>query len=50
LDGLSSADAKRRQEIYGTNDLADADGVQPIKIVVAQVANAMAMVRIALGS
>lgn len=43
--GLSSADAKTRLEEYGKNDLGDAEGVQPIKIIIAQIANAMTMVR-----
>lgn len=45
LAGLSPAEAKRRLEEFGTNDLGDAEGVQPLKIVIAQVANAMTMVR-----
>ncbi|EFQ36250.1 potassium/sodium efflux P-type ATPase [Colletotrichum graminicola] len=44
--GLSAADAKARLDEYGRNDLGEADGVQPFKIVVAQVANAMTMVLI----
>lgn len=46
LDGLSPADAKTRLEKYGKNDLGDAEGVQPIRIIIAQVANAMTMVLI----
>lgn len=45
LAGLSPAEAKRRLEQYGPNELGDAEGVQPLKIVIAQVANAMTMVR-----
>ncbi|KAK1957444.1 potassium/sodium efflux P-type ATPase [Colletotrichum sublineola] len=44
--GLSAADAKARLEEYGHNDLGEAEGVQPFKIIVAQVANAMTMVLI----
>ncbi|KAM7197086.1 sodium transport ATPase [Rhypophila sp. PSN 637] len=44
LSGLSPEEAKRRVEEYGTNDLGEAEGVQPIKIVIAQIANAMTMV------
>ncbi|GJC85473.1 sodium transport ATPase 5 [Colletotrichum liriopes] len=44
--GLSAADAKTRLEEYGHNDLGEAEGVQPFKIIVAQVANAMTMVLI----
>ncbi|KAK1753723.1 sodium transport ATPase [Echria macrotheca] len=46
LAGLSPAEAKRRLEEFGSNDLGEAEGVQPIKIVIAQVANAMTMVLI----
>lgn len=45
LGGLAPAEAKRRLDEYGNNDLGDAEGVQPIKIIIAQVANAMTMVR-----
>jgi len=46
LSGLSPEEAKRRLEEFGSNDLGEAEGVQPIKIVIAQVANAMTMVLI----
>ncbi|WYZ45729.1 hypothetical protein EsH8_VIII_001045 [Colletotrichum jinshuiense] len=46
LNGLSAVDAKSRLEDYGHNDLGEAEGVQPFKIIVAQVANAMTMVLI----
>ncbi|KAF9869397.1 potassium/sodium efflux P-type ATPase [Colletotrichum karsti] len=46
LDGLSAADAKSRLEEFGNNDLGEAEGVQPIKIIIAQIANAMTMVLI----
>ena len=45
LAGLAPAEAKRRLEEYGPNELGDAEGVQPLKIVIAQVANAMTLVR-----
>src|SRR4051794_17648558 len=46
LAGLSPEEAKRRLEEFGPNDTGEAEGVQPIKIVIAQVANAMTMVRV----
>ena len=44
--GLDDAEAKRRLEDYGANELGEAEGVSAIKILVAQVANAMTMVLI----
>ncbi|KAK1985740.1 potassium/sodium efflux P-type ATPase [Colletotrichum cereale] len=44
--GLSAAHAKARLDEYGHNDLGEAEGVQPFKIIVAQFANAMTMVLI----
>jgi magnesium-transporting ATPase (P-type) len=44
LSGLTEAEAKQRFETFGNNDLGDAEGVQPLKIIIAQVANAMTMV------
>ena len=46
LAGLSQDEAKSRLGSYGRNELGEADGVQPLKIVIAQVANAMTMVLI----
>ncbi|KAK1522689.1 potassium/sodium efflux P-type ATPase [Colletotrichum paranaense] len=46
LNGLSSQDANSRLEEFGHNDLGEAEGVQPIKIIIAQIANAMTMVLI----
>ncbi|KAF5025637.1 hypothetical protein F66182_2243 [Fusarium sp. NRRL 66182] len=46
LSGLTSAEAKSRHEQFGNNDLGEADGVQPLKIIIAQVANAMTLVLI----
>jgi len=45
-DGLSSADAKARLEEYGRNELGDAGGVNPGKILLRQVANAMTLILI----
>lgn len=42
--GLSSSDAKTRLEEYGPNDLGQGEGVSPVRILVAQVANAMTLV------
>lgn len=42
--GLATAEAKRRVEEYGRNELGDSEGVSPVKIMVAQVANAMTLV------
>ncbi|KAI1840963.1 hypothetical protein JX266_012823 [Neoarthrinium moseri] len=46
LNGLSVAEADSRRERLGLNELGEAEGVQPLKIVVAQIANAMTMVLI----
>ncbi|KAF6806786.1 potassium/sodium efflux P-type ATPase [Colletotrichum sojae] len=46
LNGLSAAEARSRLEKFGHNDLGEAEGVQPFKIIVAQIANAMTMVLI----
>lgn len=43
-DGLTAADAKSRLEKHGRNELGEADGVQPIKIFIGQIANAMTLV------
>lgn len=45
LSGLTPDEAKRRLEEYGKNELGEAEGVQPIKIIIAQIANAMTLVR-----
>lgn len=44
-NGLSAADATKRHEQYGNNDLGEDGGVQPAKILLRQVANAMTLVR-----
>ncbi|KAL2887613.1 Sodium transport ATPase 5 [Ceratocystis lukuohia] len=46
LTGLDPAVAARRLDEIGPNDLGDAPGVQPLRIVIAQIANAMTMVLI----
>jgi len=43
-DGLTSADAKSRLEEYGRNELDNGPGVQPVRILLRQVANAMILV------
>ena len=43
-DGLSEQEAKSRLEDYGRNELDDGPGVQPVKILIRQVANAMMLV------
>lgn len=42
--GLTPADAGARLQTYGKNELGEGAGVQPIKILVRQVANAMTLV------
>lgn len=44
MSGLSVAEADRRLEEFGPNELGEAEGVQPIRIIVAQIANAMTLV------
>lgn len=44
--GLDDTEAKRRLEEYGANELGEVQGVSVIKILIAQVANAMTMVLI----
>lgn len=46
LDGLSPSLAGERLAEFGRNELGEAEGVQPVKIVIAQVANAMSLVLI----
>lgn len=45
-DGLSSDEAKARLDEYGPNELDDGPGVQPVKILIRQIANAMILVLI----
>ena len=44
--GLSKSEATSRHSQYGPNELDDGSGVQPIKILIRQVANAMMLVLI----
>ncbi|KAK5630852.1 hypothetical protein RRF57_006567 [Xylaria bambusicola] len=46
INGLSSDAAKQRLEELGQNALGDSEGVSPLKIIVAQIANAMTLVLI----
>jgi P-type Na+/K+ transporter len=46
VDGLTLQEAKARLEKYGRNELDDGPGVQPFKILLNQVANAMMLVRL----
>ncbi|KAH6704225.1 hypothetical protein BKA61DRAFT_636056 [Leptodontidium sp. MPI-SDFR-AT-0119] len=45
LDGLTEVEAKARFEKYGPNELDDGPGVNPAKILLRQVANAMTLVK-----
>ena len=45
-DGLSAAEAKSRIQKYGKNELEGGPGVQPLKILLRQVANAMMLVKL----
>ncbi len=45
-NGLTAAIARQRLEQYGRNELDDGPGVQPVKILIRQVANAMMLVLI----
>jgi len=44
-DGLTSSEARRRLEEYGSNELGNGPGVQPLRILLRQAANAMILVR-----
>lgn len=44
INGLHTAVAKQRLADYGQNDLGEAEGVSALKIVVAQIVNAMTLV------
>ncbi|KAI5459560.1 sodium transport ATPase [Mariannaea sp. PMI_226] len=46
IDGLSADEAARRLQEFGKNDIGDSEGVSPLQIVVAQIANAMTLVLI----
>lgn len=43
-DGLTESEVRSRLEKYGRNELGDAAGVNPGKILIRQVANAMTLV------
>ena len=45
-DGLSADEAKKRLDQYGRNELGDTGGVNPGKILLRQIANAMTLVLI----
>lgn len=45
-DGLNSEEAKKRLDQYGRNELGDGGGVNPGKILLRQIANAMTLVLI----
>lgn len=44
IHGLSAVEAKSRLEAHGRNELDDGPGVQPFKILLRQIANAMMLV------
>ena len=44
LDGLSEGDAAERLEEFGKNELDNGPGVNPTKILIRQIANAMMLV------
>jgi magnesium-transporting ATPase (P-type) len=44
LDGLSESEAAKRGEEYGKNELDNGPGVNPTKILIRQIANAMMLV------
>lgn len=43
-DGLTEEEAKRRLEQYGRNEFGEQHGVQPLKIFIGQIANALTLV------
>lgn len=43
-DGLTPEEAKKRLEEYGRNEFGEQKGVQPLRIIGAQLANAMTLV------
>jgi len=47
--GLTEEEAKNRKNIYGPNQLDEGPGVQPFRILVHQVANALTLVSCRLG-
>lgn len=47
-NGLSPEEAQRRLEEYGRNEFGEQKGVQPLRIIGAQLANAMTLVSFSL--
>lgn len=45
-DGLTDAEAQKRLEEFGNNELDNGPGVSPTKIIIKQIANAMMLVLI----
>lgn len=45
-DGLTESEARQRLEIYGRNEFGEQEGVQPLKIFIGQIANALTLVLI----
>ncbi|EFE40208.1 hypothetical protein TRV_05052 [Trichophyton verrucosum HKI 0517] len=43
-NGLNSSEARRRSEQYGRNDLGNTESVQPAKMLLRQIANAMTLI------
>ncbi|EFE30830.1 uncharacterized protein ARB_02320 [Trichophyton benhamiae CBS 112371] len=43
-NGLNSSEAQRRSEQYGRNDLGNTESVQPAKMLLRQIANAMTLI------
>lgn len=46
--GLSPDEAKRRLEEHGRNEFGEQEGVQPLKILIGQIANALTLVSLTL--
>jgi P-type Na+/K+ transporter len=44
MNGLSTSEAKSRLEVHGRNEFGESEGVQPLKIFVGQIANALTLV------
>jgi P-type Na+/K+ transporter len=49
-DGLTTSEATSRLDEYGRNEFGDSGGVQPAKILLRQVANAMTLVMLTIFS
>lgn len=48
--GLSTEEAKQRLEANGRNEFGEQKGVQPVKILIGQIANALSLVSASLAS